>query len=147
MTLNCSWHRVSSLCEADWACTEQPAEYWYSYTAMTRGMVHSSLALQCLICKELRKEHFLFVVTIWSVSLQVFLIQVTLLLESVLLPLLSVHLQIYDFQSGTIGADTITLTPHSFHCWRASWLVRNGTLAKVLWLAILHRVNWKVNIK
>lgn len=80
-------------------------------------MVHSSLALQCLICKELRIGlFFFFVVTICSASLLVFLIQVTLLLEFVLVPLLSVHLQIYDFESGTIGADTITLTPHSFHC-------------------------------
>lgn len=145
MTLNCSWHRVSSLSEADWACTEQPIEYWYSYTALTCGIIHCSLALQCLICKELRWGHFFYCHHLLCISAD-FSDSRNPLSLCLLLCFLST-LQIYGFESGTMGAVTIALTPHSFCCWRASRLVRNGTLAKVFWLAICHRVNWKVNIK
>lgn len=153
IVINCEWHTVGydtklQLTKSKFtlwsrlSCSEQPSEYWYSGTALPCGILHSNFALRCLICKESRWEpslkkkfHHLVCVSadfVWFMKPT----------ESLL-----ARLQIYGFEWGTIGAVAIALTPHSFCRWRASRVVRYGTPAKVLWLAIRHSVNWNVNIK
>lgn len=77
------WHQIVADMEL------VPSEYWYSYTALTLGIILGSLALQCLICKEFRWVHFFSFFTICSVSLQIFWFMEPT--ESVLAPLLSSH--------------------------------------------------------
>ncbi len=151
VTLNCSWHRVSTFelwGRLSLAPNKTPLEYWYSCTALTRGirnMEQFSFAMLNLQGIEMGALffhfHHLFCVSadfadLWNP------LSLCLLL---CLPSVS---EIYGFELGTIGAVTIALTPHipSVAGEQGGWSDR-GTLAKVSWLAIRQRVNWKVNIK